>query len=495
MNQNKRLDNNFFIGMCAICIPFIGVILYLLKNRMTLSMVYPPMSDWNDELSYYKQIQGMVAYGVPQGYFGYNESSAAIGTFGPWSPVLLFPYFVFGKLFGWNYLTPIVANIILWGVTAFGFIHFVKPSRKQLVWVAVTFLAHATVTRYIFSVTPECIIMILVVWFFILVYASKNDDKKSMYFLVLANGVMFLLVTMRGYYALLGIILICQLLSKRRKIISIVLQVGAILVSTGVYVVILKKFTSPYFSPLVDMGWITEIFHTPIVGIKNFGAMLWAAFAQTISMMKAAVLVHDTVGCWYVIFFGIGVWIMYRSVCISKRYWIAFIIWIFMLLALWLLYDVRVGSRHLLAWGLFGILLIAYAEKSRIIKLTLICALIYLTWGSNDAYSYSLPRYDDNFATSLDRFEEMLEEKMPIHENPWDNTIIWALSVNYKDLYAIPTGYGVNICYDQYVIDNASSLKSKYVATSISSDLDAYAATLGWKEVALCNTTRIWEIQ
>ena len=495
MEQTKRLDKKICWIIGAICVPIIGILLYLWKNKMTIGMVYLPMSDWNDELSYYKQIQGMIAYGTPQGYFGYDESTAAIGTFGPWSPVLLFPYFIFGKLFGWDYWTPIATNIFLWIITALGYVYLIRPNLKQFIWVAVAFLAHATALRYIFSVTPESIVMVLVAWFFILLLASKQYEKYAKLSWILTNSVMVLLILMRGYYALLGIVLIFCLVKNKCRAITIILQTGVILAAALLYVIILGKFTSPYFSALVDTRWISEIFINPISGIRGLGIMLQSASIQTFSYMKSAVLTHDTVGSWYIIFFCVGAWLIYRSVCKNSQFWMGFIIWICMLLALWLLYDVRVGSRHLLAWGLLGVLLITSVEKNRVIKLLLVISLVYLTWGSKDTYSYSLPRYDSNFASSLLDNEKKLEEEMPIHEDPWDNTIIWALSVNYKDLYAVPEGYGINICHDQYIIDNASELKSKYVAASIASDLDSYADDMGWKEVALCNTTRIWQVR
>ena len=48
---------------------------------------YIPASEWNDELFYYKQVEGMVKYGYPYGYFGFNESHARVLSFAAWSPV------------------------------------------------------------------------------------------------------------------------------------------------------------------------------------------------------------------------------------------------------------------------------------------------------------------------------------------------------------------------------------------------------------------------
>lgn len=54
-----------------------------------LSQVYLPASEWNDELFYYKQVEGILSHGYPQGYFGFNESHALKLSFAAWSPVLV----------------------------------------------------------------------------------------------------------------------------------------------------------------------------------------------------------------------------------------------------------------------------------------------------------------------------------------------------------------------------------------------------------------------
>ena len=46
-----------------------------LEGRSLLE-VYLPASEWNDELFYYKQVEGILAHGYPYGYFGFNESHA-----------------------------------------------------------------------------------------------------------------------------------------------------------------------------------------------------------------------------------------------------------------------------------------------------------------------------------------------------------------------------------------------------------------------------------
>ena len=57
-------------------LPLVCCLVYCGVQGRSLGEVYPPCSEWNDELFYYKQVEGIVNYGYPQGYFGFNESHA-----------------------------------------------------------------------------------------------------------------------------------------------------------------------------------------------------------------------------------------------------------------------------------------------------------------------------------------------------------------------------------------------------------------------------------
>lgn len=86
-----------------------------------ISQIYLPASQWNDEVVYYKWVEGVVEYGVPQGYFGYNENHANYLNFATWSPVLNIFWVIFGKVFGWSFISPIFCNILLISLAMFLF--------------------------------------------------------------------------------------------------------------------------------------------------------------------------------------------------------------------------------------------------------------------------------------------------------------------------------------------------------------------------------------
>ena len=60
--------------------------------RVPVTDIYLPASSWSDEVVYSKQLAAVVQYGAPQGYFGFNESHAPVGTFAAWGPAIFWMY-------------------------------------------------------------------------------------------------------------------------------------------------------------------------------------------------------------------------------------------------------------------------------------------------------------------------------------------------------------------------------------------------------------------
>lgn len=64
--------------------------------KVPVTEIYLPASSWSDEVVYSKQLAAVVQYGTPQGYFGFNESHADIGTFAAWGPAVFWIYAIPG---------------------------------------------------------------------------------------------------------------------------------------------------------------------------------------------------------------------------------------------------------------------------------------------------------------------------------------------------------------------------------------------------------------
>ena len=121
LQQEKRYVT-LLKAMLLAALPFLCCALRVCMDSETISQVWLPGSEWNDELCYFKQVESILEYGYPYGFFGFNESQARVLSFAAWSPVLVFPWILWGLLFGWNLMSPVICNIVLLTVAVFLFV-------------------------------------------------------------------------------------------------------------------------------------------------------------------------------------------------------------------------------------------------------------------------------------------------------------------------------------------------------------------------------------
>lgn len=124
--------NNICLKLAVIFLPAMqaGVIalFYFLQKGSAL-----PMPMWNDEGAYYELIKTWLATGQPLGYWGFDGGHAIIGTGSAWSPAILFPYAVFGMMFGWSYSSAYFANLLFLTLAQVLFMLLVKPRQRYMV--------------------------------------------------------------------------------------------------------------------------------------------------------------------------------------------------------------------------------------------------------------------------------------------------------------------------------------------------------------------------
>ena len=94
-------------------LPILCCVVRCAIDGKNIFQVWLPGCQWNDELFYFKQVEAILQHGFPQGYYGFNESHALKLSFAAWSPVLAMPWVLWGAIFGWNLMSPILCNINL----------------------------------------------------------------------------------------------------------------------------------------------------------------------------------------------------------------------------------------------------------------------------------------------------------------------------------------------------------------------------------------------
>ena len=176
--QDKRYMTLLKAVLMAL-LPLLCCLVRTAAEGRSIGQVYLPSSEWNDELFYFKQVEGIVNYGFPRGYFGFNESHALQLSFAAWSPVLVFPWILWGLLFGWNLLSPVICNIVLLTITMFVFVWLVKPTWKQLGILTVLFSLYSLFVRYMLSGMPEVICFSLLILFYGLAMSYLKKESRG----------------------------------------------------------------------------------------------------------------------------------------------------------------------------------------------------------------------------------------------------------------------------------------------------------------------------
>ena len=473
----------------ALLIPIIGALLLLQKYNVGFQDISIFTTPWNDELSYYKQIQGIMSYGMPKGYFGYNESTAAVGTIGPWSPVLMIPYSIIFKLIGIGTKQIICTNIILSTLTIACVTKIFVLNIKQVMEVAIIWIGFANIVRYVFSISPELLVTLCVICMFSFIYKYKLDENKK--YLYLFWVILIFLTMARGYYAIYGLVAVVLLFKKNKR--GILTTIAIMFVGVILYALIMHYLCSPYFFSLINSDLIKLLFSNPFGFIKEVGSMIIAGIIQMSQYIGEAVHVEGScVGVYYLLgIMAIALSIIDSVIEKNECLFVGALCFVIIIISMWVLYDVRTGSRHLLASELALFLLIVIIHGHIITDLLLLLvsiAIIISTWKWNSDYDIEPPITDQTLSETIADASYGIE----FGDEPWDNTLIWTLSCNYNELFGVPEGVGINICMDSYVIET-NDLKSKYIAIPDNNeDLVSCANSRDWEIVGISGGTLIY---
>ncbi len=453
----KLLKNKWLVFFIAIITPIIGAALYMIRYRIGINDISITCSEWVDELWYYKMIEAMIQYGKPLGYYGYNESHAIVGNLGGWSFVMLMPFVWIGKIVGWNYMTPIVINMVLW-IIGFTFIAYaLKPSFSAQVFISIAWLCFSVNIRYIFSAAPETLITVMFLIFAVAVIKYCRNTK-SIGWLITADAMLVGLTLMRGYYILFIVIVMAAMYRDGKKIdLRIIIQVIVALAAVIGFVLIAHYCLAAYFVPDINMDILTHP--------KAFIKAIFVGFYESMQLVWQAIKLQSMRGSWYIIYFMLFPFIIYK--CIKARDLVQYSVlfsYIVLLVAMWTLYRANEGCRHLMSCSLVYIMVIAYTDYKQKLSYIILVVLLFANWFSHDDFYTKLyPKRQEQIEAIADG-QEKLNAVFELSDNEWDNTVISTRITYFNDQYAIPVGFGLNMCVDDYVRDNWGTLNSKYIA-------------------------------
>lgn len=479
VRKHNRLMCAFLMAM----VPFACYIVTCAFDGKSIVDVYIPSSTWNDGLYYYKLVEAILEHGIPQGYYGYNESHAILFSFGAWSPILLLPWVIWGFLFGWNLMSPVICNMVMMALAVFLFTYLAKPRKWQMISLAVMLAVFTPMVRYTFSCMPEitCFFLMIVFLGLALSYCEKATNVKLVLMFVLSA-----LATLMRPYFILFMLLPGYYWFKKHKLAGSLGTLSIIGVTGILYIAINHYLGAEYFVVLFETEWLEKFFTDGIFsGIKytlykmvSVGILFFRMFIESfISGLPAgALFVAFILLLLLITITAFGKWKRKeKDVSVYVLYaFCTFAMWI----ALLLMYNMTDGSKHLSAFIVMGMCLLSLVGEKQFWKwivTVLVCAFLFIVM-AKEPVNYDVPYRTAELENDLETLHQELKESMTFTDKvpSYENTMIWVFSdeVNGEEemlywqmLYATPHEYGINLCYGDFVYENLDTLKSRYVAT------------------------------
>lgn len=504
--------------LCGI-LPLLGCLVYCAMQGRGIGSVYLPASEWNDELFYYKQVEGIVRYGYPQGFFGFNESHALKLSFAAWSPVLVFPWILVGLLFGWGLMTPVITNIFLLSLAFVLFVLLVKPTWKQVGILVLLFCLYTPFVRYMLSGMPEVICFSLLILFYSLAvnYLKRESGIKLALLFALA-GVM----TLMRPYLILFLFLPAFLWFRKNKVIGTIGSVCVIGVVFGGYAMIKHYLGAEYFAPLFFTDWVDAFFDQGLFGgiyytLRKLKWMGTSFKEYTVDGFVNGRAAGAFFGCYLTMLFVLLVqtvseWNGWRkenrsrkqnketkiqmpaALVINGHLTLCFV---GMLIALLLMYKLTEGSKHLLTFLAVGLVIVSLMKTKFYRKAILIGASFAFLLGvkATDPYDYQVPFATEEAREQMDTWKEVLSSQLVLtKENVpnFENSVIWTLndrfgeewkSSKWQILYSLPAGFGISCCEYNFVSEHLEELSSRYLTLASGGELDERCREIGYTEI------------
>ncbi|MCR5233029.1 MAG: hypothetical protein K6E53_03885 [Lachnospiraceae bacterium] len=492
-------------------VPVLTFIFVMIYDGVTLEILSVP-SLQNDEIVYYYEVAGVVDYGMPQGLFGYHEQYSNMFTCGPWSPVLMLNYCIFGFLFGWSAVRAVIYNVIFMSIALFVFGITAKPDKWQTIWLAVLYLSYTFFVQGLMSISPEITCYSYLVIYLGFMYSCMREYRP--YKVVILFVLAVILSLMRPYFLALIVMSGFQMYMARGKK-SVLVTLPVLCASFYCYAFMSINICSG--SPVggVFAGMVNKIHlntdasvagHSPVLMsplLANLVKWIKSGFEQNMYQIQGF-FDYGVTGRNFVAYLGIFVLLLLGSCIrlfdkkedINKKYvsvfWVMY--YIAMAIAVCILFSGWAAERHLSQFILIGILVVVMEVREWPLKTLALIVLLYTT--------AVVPNGHKEYCTiqevkEINELKGELKELMPvvISEGPtWDNTVLWLYAdyssgeevvIPWQHLFAVPSGFGFNL--ENYYGSEEFGEKptrSRYVATVSGGGNEQICIENGMEELA-----------
>lgn len=459
---------------------------YFLCYRTPLNEVWLPTTMNNDEALYNRQVVSVLTHGGPQGYFGYQESTADIGRYGTWGPLLIWAYALPGLLFGASVNVVLWCNLLLIAVGIAVFARCARLNYWQCIALCGALFSIMLSLRSCVSGASEAMHYMLALLIVGTAAALHRSGKTG--WLIACAAACAVETIFRPYALLFWVFpLTAVWQNKRRRAACLGAAAGGFAVSLFA----MAKLAAPYFSDGgMDFDGIRLLLQLhPVAAVRyecaRAAVLLHAAWRDDILPTLHGETTYIGGGC--VTFLAV---VLVAAVCLvwDKHKGRPLVLKGCALLcsaviALVLLFMYNIDPRHmmLLAILLLGAVVIEDAAPAAVWLPVLVVLLLPMNFQRG-----SLPEKNAEMAAQMQTVEAALTASVQdAGADPWDHTLAYAYDdgVFHGYLYAVPDGMGIEFDKNSYLWDEENPISSRYVMCGHDTRVAARLLAENWQQV------------
>ncbi len=499
--NSPKLKKNALYLLASVT-PFVCAEIILLGNGFGLNLTRL-IPVWNDEVGWWLQVRDVVSYNKPLGYFGYNGTHAAIGTFGPWGVAPLLPYALFGRVFGWKIYSMSLANLVFLSCSLFLFCILTKPNQQQTLWLGGLYACSYITVGYSVTAMSEglryaigIVLSGIAIWLRQNVKKTRKAQwhKAGIYLLIFVF--LFYAVNVYLIFALMAFVYCWLIIYKARPVVRAIVSMSGMIIIAAIAFKLVSDFSAPYTQSTIGTVLMTlreqGLYRAAGVVINGFLENI-----QTVSWFHIINQDSDILQLYFFEYILIIITLLWRVITRLKEktvpLWdsildgncmLALVMLLGFLIGYCTLYT---GSDWTLCRGTNTALMMSFCflsvDNERIfanpkdIKINIKKAILIVTflgmvciWNYHHAIAGERDRASMRIEL-IDAEKSFLSKYIKVTEEvpAWDNTIACYGAVD--NLYlAIPDGAGMN-----YMIFNANNELARYVLFKTSEEKSA-----GW---------------
>lgn len=471
--MERAKKKKIILILFAVLMPvFQASVLFLVhKIKFGTGLPYPV---WTDEATYCAILKTWATegchdfWGNALGYYGYNGEHAIIGHGSAWNSVVLLPYLLFIKVFGYGTSIIFFSNVFYLAISVLFFVLLSKPEVKNLIFLIVLEAVSAPVILYLSTDMTEILRFAYSILLAGLIYRLYEREKDNIVIRYILTPLAILLM-MQAYIFFVFIVPVYMWgIFRKKKVWFRLLGVflGSVISGGGSYL-LLHFISSNYDTYKTDALLEALSSDDFVLAVKQVWWVIEAELDDAIPLLVYGAYGHGLIRWFLMAVVAVFVYSAIMSIVYAimrKRYYTylvsAFCILIFNV-AFWTLYSIEPFTlfRSISIVALFSIYLcIADKEKNDFILLVIMAVgMLFLPANEKD---FSEGRYlSSENASEIRILENNLSEHISVEDidDAWGATAL-LYTMEPKVIASMPAGVGINLMFDDRIVDTAGYL-------------------------------------